>query len=1122
MRTHLPLLLVCALAGPLGRGADNNYLIMVPHAVEGAPGCHRWGSGRAVPDRTLKKHLEEAGFATYEIAAFSPEVNVEYLKQFDLVVLGAGGEGNQSALFNEVGDRVAGQLLEYVRQGGGLLWMRTPGWQYGKDIEEFNRWLEPTGARILDEQVVDPEYRVEMPSRAVLQWTDNIVEHAVTVGLTGIWYPEVYSRGFAVCSDFTSPVETSADWQVLIRGKKTAKSVHTTKGPKIVDPEPGSIASAPPILAVREYGKGRIALMPMASGPIWQDAYHVFWGGGFAMDGSRKGMPGHGLRLILNLFSWLGEPGGADTGGYVPKPPPPRPRDVGFIEYNWDEMKVKPVQRSECMKGLIGARSELSVGTGKPAQFIAAAKAAGYNFIAFTENFEELTEAEFAQLKETCAAASDESFAAYPGFRYLDDSGNAWVTFSDKLTWPKPSWMSKTHKGRLSVNNTLSRGWNWPPIIFLLPTKNPEPAWCQGNFRGISLYTYDDGKLVDEGVGVYRRLAQNAFAIMPFAVHLVDSPAEVAAAAAGQQSYVRWYERNAINAITSRPKWQGNAVHYWSTFTSEGPIMEDGHTVNFGMSDLALRGNDRLRIHLRFSAPAGLREVALYDGVRPAPVRRWLLDGEQVFETSQDFYHERQHDFIPIATDTEGRTMVGWRMRTIVQENAFLRCGDNYNTMPRGKWWGEPKHMMNIGGFENYMVTRNFRYFGSPRFPGLEESGRPAIEYHPVMACRFGMIIETSFDHHYPKSASGNSDKTDLPECAVPNESIGGTVTYTYFTCHQDGPLIELVEGDLTLKQTIEARGAHIYNALGREDTWNVVATEASGRVFGGHLTEELGRYTGEIAVNGYAALYPNPYRGALGLIPLTPGITYYGQRRPGWPYGGLIGMMDVPKDHGTGDRFTYRYLGVIGPLGGPPTTEFCTDIIDKLGLDGTPSYKITPTRGTVTGTRFILDLASEDHAWSGRIGVARDLPLALPVRVAGLNPNWDAGILYCGKTTLLVDEWIWDDEYSERYCEARPREVENELIHLPVLADGTGFCQVDTAIGRKRLFIGNLLVADSPDVCLLLIDHRPGRVTIEVHNPTNARISCTVRPAPGFSLIPAFAQQVELAAGTSTIIHPH
>ena len=152
---------------------------------------------------------------------------------------------------------------------------------------------------------------------------------------------------------------------------------------------------------------------------------------------------------------------------------------------------------------------------------------------------------------------------------------------------------------------------------------------------------------------------------------------------------------------------------------------------------------------------------------------------------------------------------------------------------------------------------------------------------------------------------------------------------------------------------------------------------------------------------------------------------------------------------------------------------------------------------------------------------MARDLPLALPVRVAGLNPKWDAGILYKGKRTLLVDEWIWDDEYSERYCEARPRKVENELIHIPVLADGTGFCQWDTAIGSKNVFIGNLLVADNADVCLLLVDHRPGKVTVEVHNPTAKSIACTVRPAPAFSLIPAFAQRVQVAAGTTIVLRP-
>ena len=68
-------------------------------------------------------------------------------------------------------------------------------------------------------------------------------------------------------------------------------------------------------------------------------------------------------------------------------------------------------------------------------------------------------------------------------------------------------------------------------------------------------------------------------------------------------------------------------------------------------------------------------------------------------------------------------------------------------------------------------------------------------------------------------------------------------------------------------------------------------------------------------------------------------------------------------------------------------------------------------------------------------------------------------------------------------------------------------------------VFIGNLLVSDNPDVCLTLVDTRPGKAAFDVHNPTDASIACTVKPAPGFTLLGEFARSVTVPAGTSQTI---
>jgi len=328
-----PLLAACALASavtapraaaaaapgkqPANGARHLSYLMLVNKEQQTAPEYKGHSRGKALPGRKLNEKLRELGFETREVAAFSPALDMAYLKQFNVVVLGGGGEGNQHALFSELSRSTAELVLEYVKQGGGLLLFRNPGWQFGRDIEEYNQWLAPTGIEILPEQMIDPENRIELDSNAALFWTDKIAEHEVTKGVEGVFYPDIFS-GYGKYTDFASPIRASADWQVLLYGKKTARSLATKKGGAPPPPAKGTYESCPPFLAVREFGKGRIAVLPIAASCLWQDGFHILWGGGFVMEGQSKGMTGSGARLMTNLFRYLSEPS-RDAFGNFPE-----------------------------------------------------------------------------------------------------------------------------------------------------------------------------------------------------------------------------------------------------------------------------------------------------------------------------------------------------------------------------------------------------------------------------------------------------------------------------------------------------------------------------------------------------------------------------------------------------------------------------------------------------------------------------------------------------------------------------------------------------------------------------------------------------------------------------------
>ena len=62
--------------------------------------------------------------------------------------------------------------------------------------------------------------------------------------------------------------------------------------------------------------------------------------------------------------------------------------------------------------------------------------------------------------------------------------------------------------------------------------------------------------------------------------------------------------------------------------------------------------NYRWVVHGQASSPAGLKEVAVYDG--PRLFRRFLPRGKPEFDFSLNLTHDRQHCLVLVATDKDG------------------------------------------------------------------------------------------------------------------------------------------------------------------------------------------------------------------------------------------------------------------------------------------------------------------------------------------------------------------------------------------------------------------------------------------------------------------------------------
>ena len=1089
--------------------------------------ARRW----AAPDAALQQRLARRGI-TIETTMFTPGLTAAFLRRFDVVVL----LGMPRARLRGEGAVMARKQLsllhKFVARGGGLLYLHAPAWSLGSQTAGINQWLKRHGASVLLEQVVeshasrlhhDPKFKT------ILGWTGNIARHTVTRGVKGYFYPVAHNAWH----NFTQPVRVGRRWTVLLRGEATAHSVRPRSGDasRVVDTR-GTYTRAPPIVAVRSAGAGRLALWPVASTCLWQDGYHRRWGAGLMMEGRLGPRRGDALVLLERLLRWLGrsKPMQAVPAVKAPGPPAPRPPKLP-AGLPWDRLHMRGKILPRHYVGLIGAQSNLSVGSAPPQQMIRAARDAGYHFVAFTEQLSRMTAEKTRRLIEACRAGSSKNFQAVPGFYYKDEAGNAHVVFGPLVRWPRADWFSKRKPGRITYNNVLFRGLNFMPLAVVQSSSNPKKPWLLGNYTGFAVYTYEDGKRVDDSLSHYRTLQGMGYNLFPMVLHLTRSPGAVKAARSGaaMQTYVRWSRgRDPVTALTGAlgAVHHNKRLHYYPAFVSEGPIIEDFWTLNAGTSDLTLPGRQRHRTHVQVSSAAGLKQVDLRLG--PRRRYRYLTRGKQ-FSTTVDGFHDRQRAPLLEVLDAAGRRAISWSRLTAVQEYSFVSGADNFNTIHSGKWAAatlqplrgieDRVRLTPVGLLPRFLVDRP-----AGKLRALPDTVRPAVRQDARVASRFGSVVEYSVDGHYPPSTTGNWNRA-VVEPWQANRNLGFRVRVTRYCPRPDGAVVDLVETTLTALTDLilparDRRGLSLMRTAGSRGLHRLEASGPGGKVVHKILAAGSPGVEEKLEDGGYVSLSPAP-GGSVAFVPLQAGLSFYAWRHPRagglWLLGGHPGQR-LPA----GQSITFRFLSVNSGLGPAtkPGAAFVKSVIQKMGLSrhGRTIYKVKARRGKVLGKRFVLSLAASRGAFSGTISQA-SLPLDLPVRVRGLHARWDALLWYRGEAQYLVPVWK-TGQHRVRTAVRQRRRLRDELRRFPVARAG-GMLQIDTELGARDVFVGHPVQASDPRLHILLTDTRPGRERVWLHNSERRPITATVWRDPDFTLIPAFRRKVTVPPGGSLCIRP-
>ncbi|NQT51953.1 hypothetical protein HQ576_07880, partial [bacterium] len=396
-------------------------------------------------DPALKGKLRDRGYEVghLEYRAVTPEA----LRPFNVLILQWAPTAGDTA-----GSKTYLQKLpiieDYVRSGGGILVTCENAYDAFRNI---NQLLKRFDAEVLVESLVDPTHTFRQ--KRYLQYyfcsTENLDgAHPVTRGVPRLIVPLNHSLG----GGGTLPLRVRPPWQVIVRGAPTAKSAK------------GTYPSAPPLVAVRPFGAGRVGLFPTHT-TYWVNAgYHQIWEG-ICLD------QGNGFQLLDNFCRWLAEPSLASgkLGGFreakpePAKPAPPATEGVASTDVYTRLIAAgarKPVTeiRHERKKlrdfvGVVGVRTATSCvkpnsyggGVGSVADYCRRARARGDSFIVFTELLEAMDATKWAKLVADCKAQTDKDFIAIPGLAYPNGWGDQFIAF-DLPHWPRKKWLSDDGK----------------------------------------------------------------------------------------------------------------------------------------------------------------------------------------------------------------------------------------------------------------------------------------------------------------------------------------------------------------------------------------------------------------------------------------------------------------------------------------------------------------------------------------------------------------------------------------------------------------------------------------------------------------------------------------------------
>ncbi|HEY3396035.1 MAG TPA: hypothetical protein VGM19_00100 [Armatimonadota bacterium] len=1061
----------------------------------------------------------------------------ESLRKYNvLVMLWPPEDAGYSPLSKEDGQQQAALVERFLQEGGGVLVFA--GMHVGDSYDvhvRMNNWLKQYGAQFAWKVTDDPTHLYKTPppvpwQRPEYLITTNFAASPITAGVKTLFLPHDM---FWVPS--ISPLELSGDWQTIVSTEPTATTWDLP--PQLGGGYPAKIpgtekTGAAPIIAVRQVGKGRLAICGAQASALWFDL-------GKPVGAQVASVKGDGQRtsdwlpLLRNLAVWLSEPGRAagKPGGttervstYInPEYGSRTPIDWDRPDISWPDSEIYRLYSMHAgpfdteyfraaaagqwhsYKFLVGAHTAASGGKGTVADWKAAAIKAGYNGVVFRELILQMTKEQWTAFEAECKAASDSKFLALPGQEYTDWIGQRFMRYYDTIPYPNAERLTPDRK---LVKDQLSFFFDagWPAHFPLTPQKNATAYW---NYRVYSCYpvaVYQGGKLIEDNRPQWHSLVDRMEYPTPIGVHLLEDPAEVAGTVNDWNLTIL---APSLTDVETNPRWHNSSIgtgqHNIAVSTaSNGPEIQaflplNHYRATVGGRDVA--GTYRYRILVRARSTAPIDTVEVWGGGQL--LRRWHPHTTNFLGTMEE-EHARQRGMLLRVVDDQGREALASAIMVHDKMMEFVWCGDHCNALPYGQGMtanGSPtglglvthvKGAWQQGGGPGGSFAEAMDYIPSgtdTSFPSLNlfaqmsfatDKGRlPAANVDLMSDNHFWYANRDLLVHRMNVDTWADLDKY------VPKEqpTINGWYPYVLtapmqdFTVqaddmdfHRDSgqPAFQMCRGQVTFKHAVTLNDKEMISVLLSSLGWNSVK---EGMYMATGKLAEPGSFSGKLGKGNYISWPAALGNGTIFALDDDFAVTAAVDatgKQNGMPN---FGYSLGKRSFRAGEVFKYSYLIMRWPVGTTMADRLDAKAQVALNLARADSgAHIAPQWGRVLGTQFVQSLEARDHSFRGVLAKG-DFGMRIPVRVTGLNENWTAAVWQA--QAQLLEPFGNDPE-------------------------GWAWTSVDPVTQAGPIFLGNVLTCNESGVLLRLLQRTNGGWDVIAHNPLGRTVNVRVRGTEG------------------------